>query len=54
MNTTVPTNVKNLYGRYNVFGIVLVLVCLISVGYLWVVRRWWFQATTKERRGAML
>jgi magnesium transporter len=52
MNVNVPTNVKEPYGRYNAFGVVLALVCVILGVFLWVVRRWWLQA--KRRRKTML
>jgi len=54
INCALPTNVKEPYGRYDVFGIVLVLVCVVSGGYLWVVRGWWLRSKAKKRRGAML
>jgi len=54
MNTTVPTNVKEPYGRYDVFGLVVTLVFVILGVYLWVVRWWWLQAKARSRRGAML
>jgi magnesium transporter len=52
MNCNVPTNVKEPFGRYNAFGIVLALVFVITTIFLSIVRRWWLQAM--RRRRAML
>jgi len=52
MNVKVPSNVKEPYGRYNIFGIVIALVFMTSGIYLSVVRWWWLLA--KRKRGTML